>query len=315
MMSRASPSAIAQALGGEVRGGQILAPGPGHSSKDRSLSVRLSSTAADGFVVHSYAGDDVAACRDHVRERVGISRRSTRPRSGPVSSPISTSCRNADSARRAAFVAAQITAITRELVPLRGTPGQRYLREIRHIDSDPIADVLDRIDAVGWHPAVFFREEGHSLNGQRLGCIIAIMTDPITAAPTGSITRTYIDADLKKLGKARALGTPMGIVRLASDEDVPGGLYLAEGLETALSAMSIGLRPLWATGSTSILNAFPLLCGIETLSILADHDANGAGEKAARELELRWRCGAREVHIFQSDQTGDFNDVLRRDVQ
>ena len=31
---------IAHALGGEVSGGQVLCPGPGHSAKDRSLAVR-----------------------------------------------------------------------------------------------------------------------------------------------------------------------------------------------------------------------------------------------------------------------------------
>ena len=34
--------AIAWALGGEIVGGQIVAPGPGHSAKDRSMSVRIS---------------------------------------------------------------------------------------------------------------------------------------------------------------------------------------------------------------------------------------------------------------------------------
>ena len=49
---------IARALGGEVIGGQVLCAGPNHSAKDRSLSIRLSSTAPDGFIVQSFAGDD-----------------------------------------------------------------------------------------------------------------------------------------------------------------------------------------------------------------------------------------------------------------
>ena len=73
-MAGSDPAAFASALGGQLNGDQILAPGPGHSSSDRSLSVKLSSNAVDGFVVHSFAGDDPMACRDHVRARVGISR-------------------------------------------------------------------------------------------------------------------------------------------------------------------------------------------------------------------------------------------------
>jgi hypothetical protein len=61
--------ALAKALGGDVNGGQVLAPWPDHSATDRSLSVKLDSNAPDGFVVHSFAGDDPLVCRDHVRER------------------------------------------------------------------------------------------------------------------------------------------------------------------------------------------------------------------------------------------------------
>jgi putative DNA primase/helicase len=62
----------AKALGGEVSGERVLCPGPGHSPKDRSLSVMLSATAPDGFIVHSFADDDDMACRDYVRAAVGI---------------------------------------------------------------------------------------------------------------------------------------------------------------------------------------------------------------------------------------------------
>jgi hypothetical protein len=64
--------ALAKALGGEVSGSQVLAPGPGHSVVDRSLSVKLDSGAPDGFVTHSFAGDDPIACRDHVRTKAGL---------------------------------------------------------------------------------------------------------------------------------------------------------------------------------------------------------------------------------------------------
>src|SRR5215216_4988848 len=64
---------LARALGGEVSGQQVLAPGPGHTAKDRSMAVKVEPTAPDGFVVHSFAGDDPLACKDHVRERAGLS--------------------------------------------------------------------------------------------------------------------------------------------------------------------------------------------------------------------------------------------------
>jgi hypothetical protein len=63
---------LARALGGEVSGGQVRAPGPGHSAADRSLSVKLDSNAPDGFVVNSFSDDDPIACKDCVREKIGL---------------------------------------------------------------------------------------------------------------------------------------------------------------------------------------------------------------------------------------------------
>jgi putative DNA primase/helicase len=153
----------------------------------------------------------------------------------------------------------------------------------------------------------------HEFHGQRLGAIIAILTDPVTAKPTGSISRTYLRPDLTKIGKAKSLAGS-GIVRLSLDEDVLGGLHLAEGLETALYAMAKGFRPLWSTGSTSLLTSFPVLNGIECLTVLADRDRNEAGERAAKAVAARWREAGREAHILRPrDGLGDLNDIeLRR---
>src|SRR6476469_6400991 len=63
---------IAAALGGEVAAGQVLAPGPGHSPRDRSLSVPHDKDAPEGVIVHRIAGDDPFFCRDHVRKLRGL---------------------------------------------------------------------------------------------------------------------------------------------------------------------------------------------------------------------------------------------------
>src|SRR5262245_963509 len=62
--------AIARALGGEVSGQQVLAPGPQHSPKDRSLCVSLAPAMPGGFLVHSFAGDDPIQCKDYVLTRL-----------------------------------------------------------------------------------------------------------------------------------------------------------------------------------------------------------------------------------------------------
>ena len=63
---------LQRALGGEISGGQVLAPGPGHSPQDRSLAVRIDPKAPDGFLTHSFANDDPIQCRDHVRAKAGL---------------------------------------------------------------------------------------------------------------------------------------------------------------------------------------------------------------------------------------------------
>jgi hypothetical protein len=74
----------ARLLCGDVSGcDSIVCPGPGHSHRDRSLSVRLAPGSEEGFIVYSHAGDPIADCKDYVRERLGLAP------CGPV---IATAC-------------------------------------------------------------------------------------------------------------------------------------------------------------------------------------------------------------------------------
>jgi hypothetical protein len=67
------PRAVAHALGGSASGRRnVLAPGPGHSHADRSLSIQIDPAAPDGFRLHSFASDDWRECRDYVRRRLGL---------------------------------------------------------------------------------------------------------------------------------------------------------------------------------------------------------------------------------------------------
>jgi RecA-family ATPase len=63
---------IAAALGGVISNGQVLAPGPGHSRGDRSLSVKIVPDAPDGFIVKSFAGDNDLDCKDYVRQKLNL---------------------------------------------------------------------------------------------------------------------------------------------------------------------------------------------------------------------------------------------------
>jgi 5S rRNA maturation endonuclease (ribonuclease M5) len=108
MQNICDPRSLARALGGDVSNGQVLAPGPGHSTVDRSLSIKIDPAAPDGFVVHSHSGDDPIACRDYVREKAGL----------PAFKPNGGGRRRASAADISALLTAAVSAVESE--PAKG---------------------------------------------------------------------------------------------------------------------------------------------------------------------------------------------------
>jgi hypothetical protein len=104
-------------------------------------------------------------------------------------------------------------------------------------------------------------------------------------------------------------------IKVTSDEDVLLRLGVAEGLESAMSANVLGQGPSWALGSAGAIRNLPVLPGIETLALIAEHDR--ANEEAREVCAARWYDGGREVLIVEpSDHAHkDLNDVLRRAVR
>lgn len=142
--------------------------------------------------------------------------------------------------------------------------------------------------------------------------LVGLITDAITCQPL-SLHRTWIQADGKKanvdpprllLGRHRKKG---GVIRLWPDDAVTKGLGVAEGIETALS-LAWAHTPVWSCIDAGNLAAFPVLPGVEVLTIGADNDV--AGIAAAQECARRWAHADREVHITKQAQN-DLNDVLR----
>lgn len=70
-----------------------------------------------------------------------------------------------------------------------------------------------------------------------------------------------------------------------------------------------GWRPVWAATSAGAIKRFPVLAGIEALTIFADPDT--AGTQAARDCAARWVESGRKACICTPPE-GDFNDMIRR---
>jgi putative DNA primase/helicase len=123
-----------------------------------------------------------------------------------------------------------------------------------------------------WHPALSDLASGYT--GPAL---VALVTDAETGEPT-NLHRTWLRHD--GAGKA-PIETPRrllkhhparGVIRLWPDPEITMGLVIGEGVETCLAAARAGLAPVWAAISAGNLKAFPLLPGLDGLTVLVDHD-------------------------------------------
>jgi hypothetical protein len=205
-----------------------------------------------------------------------------------------------DGERRRKANAALAVMTWRETQPIVGTAGETYLLK-RGIDITLLPD----FGGLRWHPRCPWE-------GGATPCIIARFTDAVTGEPRG-IWRRPIDGQTP-----RTLGAMKGcVIRLWPDEAVTTGLVTGEGVET-VAAAALGvkhrgtlLQPAWACGNAGNLHDFPVLPGIEALTILVDNDASGTGQEAAKAPARRWRIAGREVTRLKPPNVGtDFNDII-----
>ncbi len=88
-------------------------------------------------------------------------------------------------------------------------------------------------------------------------------------------------------------------------------MTVAEGIETALAVHKLSGLPVWAALSTSGLINLALPDEVREVVIAADHDENGAGERAANAAAKRWCSEGRKVEItMPTDPGSDWLDVL-----
>lgn len=305
---------IARALGGEISSGQVLAPGPGHSVRDRSLGVKVGDTGK--LIVKSFCGDDPMACLSYVEGRLGfrwapeesdgrsaIERMHARAlgMNGKASADkdekfASFSPPVADDGKQAFAL-----KLWRESVDPRETIAETYLAS-RGLDLP--GDIA--MTTLRFHPSCPFKP------GVRHPCLIAafrsIETNEIVA-----IQRTALTPDGKKIDRMM-LGPVAGAAIMLGDLDAERGtLTVGEGLESAMSGLAMGFAPAWSLGSADATAKLPVLAGVDSLTILAENDLNGASQRASRICGKAWHEAGREVFVA-SPKPGygkDCNDALQ----
>jgi hypothetical protein len=185
----------------------------------------------------------------------------------------------------------------------------------------------ESVDPTGTLVEVYLRSRGLSLpdgvaghvirfhgslryDGERRPGMVCLFRDIHTDEPCG-IHRTFLDADGTKIDR-RMYGQAAGAaIKLDADENVMQGLHIGEGVETCIAAMLAGYRPTWALGSAGGIAKFPLLAGVDAISILTERNDNGANERAVDELNERW--AERDVFVIEPLIGDDINDAWRAD--
>jgi putative DNA primase/helicase len=310
-MSDIDLRSIARALGGEVSGRQVLAPGPGHSPRDRSLAIHLSNKAPDGFLVHSHAGDDWRDCREYVRSRLGLppwapgdgreQQRTVKPQYIDKWDFFDLEVEQARYRSEDDLVRIdRAQGLWNESLDPRGTVTESYLQS-RALDlPNHLAGEVLR-----FHPRTPWRNENTGRTDS-IPCMIAAfrsLDDNIVTA----VHRIRLDRPERWPKTERRM---FGIVQSAAVQLVArqAKLTIGEGVETCMAACQLGLGPAWALGSVGAISFFPIIEGVSELTILAE-----AGDASARAVQIcgrRWHRAGRRVLISRSKVGSDHNDAL-----
>lgn len=241
---------------------------PAHEDREPSLKISDDPRKADGIDVHCFAGCD---WRDVKAALPLPDFEPQQPAERSVNLQISTK-RDDDQERRIAY-ALRLWGEAKPINP--DCLAWTYYARHRGLD---LAILGDLSHALRWHSGI--------------RAVVALMTDPVTASPTG-IHRTFLYPDGSKKDR-RMLGRA-GVVRLSDDAEVSLGLGLAEGVEDGLAVLISGWAPVWAATSAGAISHFPILDGIDCLTVFADADE--AGQTAAAQCLDRWHMAGIDARL------------------
>jgi hypothetical protein len=140
--------------------------------------------------------------------------------------------------------------------------------------------------------------------------MLALVRDIKTDAPI-AIHRTALTKDdpPQKIGRMSLGPVSAGAIKISPDFEVHEGLMIGEGIETVLSASKhYQFKPVWSLIDAGKLAKFPVLSGIECVTVVVDNDA--AGIEAAEQCADRLLEAAIDVITTQTKGVNDFNDLI-----
>jgi putative DNA primase/helicase len=184
-----------------------------------------------------------------------------------------------------------------------GDPVDRYLR--RRVGNYPETRAIRCI------PSTPFM-------GRTMPAMITAYVD--VAGELSSIQRTFLTADGEKQSDVendRWNTGPLpagGAVRLVRPKPTDTAIGIAEGVETALSAIAMHGLPVWAALTANRLQAWQPPEGFNDIIVFGDADTNYTGQAAAFALANRLEVQRKlRVQVAIPPQLGmDWNDVLQQ---
>jgi putative DNA primase/helicase len=270
---------LVQRLGGRWGAGGGMCRCPAHDDRRPSLSVRLGRTR---LLLHCFAGCAASDVLRAIRSAGLIESRSA-PRE-----------ENGLPARARAGSAGTAARLWNGGRAIAGTPAERYLA------SRAIATVTPELR---YHPRM---PHGPRPSTRFRPALVAAVRD---ASGLVAVHRTFIDsrrARLAGLPEPRcALGALRGgAVRLGG---VASRIGLAEGIETALSALALFGLPCWATLGTERFRLVALPAQVKELLLFLDNDAGG---RRAEALARQAYADLPIIAHYPRRPGADWNDVL-----
>ena len=179
-----------------------------------------------------------------------------------------------------------------------GTLAARYLARRKLVLPEGVSG-----RAIRFHPTCPF-------GGDRHPAMIGIFRGIVNNEPR-AIHRTALTLDGHKLGRKMLGPKSETAIKLTADEDVTTGIAIGEGIESTLGGMLLGFVPAWALGDAYGIASFPVLPGVETVTIFVDHDVSGTGQRRAIECSRRWTTAGRQVfRVVPIKEGADLADII-----
>ena len=277
--------AIVRALGGDLYDGGRRAniPAPGHSARDRSVSLLW---VNGRVIVHSFGAADWRDVRDYL-----WGERLLDPRTVETAPPTPRPRQ------------AQRLAVARQLWlgagPISGGLGERHLR-LRTIGR-PLPDALRLHPRL---PIAVYRDAGAVRPA-----LVARIDDP--AGALTAVEVTYLDGTGRRTTALRLSRKTVGLVPPGSAvrlDEAATEMVVAEGVVTALSASERFSLPAWALLSARNLAAWAPPPAVREILIAGDRGRPGERAAAALYGRLR-RLGLASRVVLPPEPFGDWNEA------